>query len=155
MASARVQLLIIGILVVAVVAAGLLLISDQRSPTHGNKCTPGEASPATLLGTLTVPAGGTAGNLTLTLENSTCSSITAVTITASQPGISGIVNSTFIEYYGTPISVSNPLPVGQNAIGQLHVEGLATGQQYKLTLRVTLSSGEPAQTLTMILVSKA
>ena len=145
MERARRELLVIIILVVAVIAAGFLLLSDQRAPSSTSKCTPGESSLATVLGTLTVPSGGSTGNLTMTVENSTCSSITGIMVTAAQPTLAGVVNSTFVEYYGTPVSASNALPVGQGAAGQLHVTGIAAGQQYRLTVKVTFSSGAAAR----------
>ena len=155
MERSRTGLLVVVILVLAVLAAGFLVISDQKHSTSSNQCSKNGSGLASVLGRMTVQSGTNAGNLTLTVDNSTCSSITGVTVTASQPAIAGVVNSTFIDYYGSPVSSSNRLPAGQVASGYLAVSGVTTGQQYKLTVSVSFYSSSTTQTLTVILVPGA
>ncbi len=121
MKSSRTGPLVIGILVLAVLAAAFLLISDQKPGNSTSQCSKDESGLASVLGRMTIQTGTNAGNLTLTVDNSTCSSITGVTVTASQPAISGVVNSTFVEYYGSPVSATNRLPAGEVASGYLEV----------------------------------
>jgi hypothetical protein len=145
-------LLVIVVLVLAVVAAAFLVTSGQKQSTSSNQCSKNESGLASVLGRMTLQPGTDAGNLTLTVDNSTCSSITGVTVTASQPAIDGVVNSTFIDYYGSPISTSNRLPAGEEASGYLAVSGVTAAQHYNLTVKVSFYSSSATQTLTVILV---
>ncbi len=152
MKRSRTGLLVIGILALAVVAGAYLVISDQKQGTPTSQCSKNGSGLASVLGRMVVQPGTSAGNLTLTVDNSTCSSIIGVTVTASQPAISGVVNSTFVDYYGSPVCATNRLPAGQVAIGYVVVSGITAGQQYKLTVMVRFYSSSTAQTLTLILV---
>ncbi|MGD0637006.1 MAG: hypothetical protein ABSA72_03075 [Nitrososphaerales archaeon] len=148
-------LVIISILVLAVVAAAYLVTSDKKQGSLSAQCAKGESGLASVLGRMTMQSGTDSGNLTLTVDNSTCSPIVAVTVSASQPTIAGVVNSTFVDFYGSPVSASNRLPSGEVASGYLAVSGVTVGQQYKLTVLVSFYASSTPQTLTVILVPGA
>ncbi|MGA2198572.1 MAG: hypothetical protein ABSG45_01400 [Nitrososphaerales archaeon] len=138
---------IVAIAVVLVVVALAAFVIVGRSDS--SKCSSTGTSLATMFGRISVPNGPTGSNFTLTVINSTCSPITGITVTSVQPQIAGVVNSTFVEYNGTVVNPSNPLPEGQLGTGSLAVSGIDAGQKYVFTIAIDFSSGSVPQTETM------
>ncbi len=137
----------VAIAVVLVVVAFAVFVIVDRS--ESNKCSNTGTSLVSMFGSISVPYGPAGSNFTLTVINSTCSPITGITVVSVQPQIAGVVNSTFVQYNGTVVNPSSPLPAGQLGTGSLAVSGIDAGQKYVFTITIDFSSGSVPQTETM------
>ena len=88
-----------------------------------------------------VQNGTNTGVLTVEVGGSACSPIVGFMITSIHPVVSGVVNASFVEYQGIPISKTNPELIDQPALGSIPVSNVTAGQRYSIVYNVALQSG--------------
>ena len=136
-------------IVVVVAALGLYLYNGQQQ--HSKQCSESAASLVAMFGKITLPAGASGSTLSLTATDTTCTPITGIMVSSIQPELTGVANTSFVQFNGALVGPTNPLPGGQLATGSLPVNGVQAGQKYVLLVTVTFSSGLSRETETMVL----
>ncbi len=149
MKRSRVILIVAIVASLAVVLALTSYIITQQQASAS--CSRSATTLVTMFGKISLPTGSVGSNLTLTVTNTTCSPITGITVVSVQPQIAGVANSSFVEFNGNLVTPSSPLPAGQLGTGSIAVSGIASGQEYILTVKVDFAPGTAAQTETMVM----
>jgi hypothetical protein len=132
------------ILIVIVAAVALTEYQDYNSPLA--KCERDAAQGDSQVGfirvnpSITVEPGTTSGNLTVTLQNNVCAPISGFVITAVQPLLSGVINSSFIEYQGALVAPAHPVPLDKAASGSIILSDISANQSYTLSYVVKLAT---------------
>jgi len=86
---------------------------------------------------LRVEFGTTSGTFTVEIDGSACSPITGFAITSIHPQLDGVVNASFVDYKGKPISPTNPEPVGKPVYGSISVSNATVGQTFSFNYTIT------------------
>jgi hypothetical protein len=137
---------VIAVLAAGGLAAAVLFIPPLMSGSVGGISAGGSGNLVTFSGQIAVPSGNGAGALTLFLKNGANSPATSVVIAVPTGAdmFSDLCTATcnlVMNYGGSPVSASNPLPVGATASGSVQTDEGKAGTAYEVNAKVTFQAG--------------
>ena len=133
-------------LIVALSVPGIFYYADETSYV-GCLCSGTNGPPMLVSGSIVVPTGSGNGTLSVQVrdESSQGAFITAVDFTNEIPTTSQMtipnVSSLKLTYQGTPVSPTNPLPIGATATGSLEISNATGGANYAMGIKGTFQNG--------------
>lgn len=108
---------------------------------------------ASLKGTITANSESGAGVLNLTVSNGANYPFTRIDVSSTNPSMAGAAHNIIFSYNGMAVSQSNPLAIGDSAIGMHDFgSGLSSGASYFIVVTITLSNGQLISANTTITV---
>jgi hypothetical protein len=132
---------------VIIIALALVLTALFVFPVYQTTTASIPGGSLSLAAGLTVNPQTGAGILNISVTNNSDYPFTSIVVSQVSPSLPGIVDSVPFTYDGTPVSSSNPLPVGYTpAMGsQAFASGGVAGAKYNITLSITLPDGKVFQ----------
>lgn len=95
-----------------------------------------------IISNIYVQFGTDSGVLSVKVDGSGCSAITGLTITSIRPFLSGVVNTSFLEYQGVPVGPSHPVPLNEPSYGSIAVSNVSIGRDYSFSYILTTQDGQ-------------